>query len=104
MDSIIQNEDKNINIESRWDRIEKRHINSTTVYNRTESAAQICNDLIENREFVNENHLKMFLGEKSSRLCLDPNVVMDLRHSKVSTFFHSICFDVFFFFFFKHMK
>lgn len=86
MESFVENDDINRNIETRWDRIEKRHINSAIVYDRTDAAAEICKNLIKNKEFVTENHFKRLLGEKPKRLCLDPNLVMDLRHSKVSFF------------------
>lgn len=87
MESFFDNDsDLNRNIETRWDRIEKRHINSAIVYERSDAAAEICKNLMQNKEFVTENHLKTLLGEKPKRLCLDPNLVMDLRHSKVSFF------------------
>lgn len=85
MDSFLDNDDDEIrSVETRWDRIEKRHINSAIVYDRSDAAQQICKDLIENKEFITGNHLKALLGEKPKRLCLDPNMVMDLRHTQVS--------------------
>lgn len=93
MESFAENEDLNRNIETRWDRIEKRHINSAIVYDRTDAAAEICKNLIQNKDFVTENHLKTLIGEKPKSLCLDPNLVMDLRHSRVSffcLFFHGV--------------
>lgn len=86
MDSFIENEDLNRSIETRWDRIEKRHINSAIVYDRTDAAAEICKNLIQNKEFVTENQLKTLLGDKTTNHYLDPNLVMDLRHSRVSFF------------------
>lgn len=84
MDSFLENEDNIRSVDTRWDRIEKRHINSAIVYDRSDEAKEICKNLIENKEFITENHFKAFLGEKPKRLCLDPNLVMDLRHSQVS--------------------
>lgn len=97
MESFFENENLNGNIETRWDRIEKRHINSAIVYDRTDAAAEFCKNLIENKEFVTENHFKALLGENPKRLCLDPNLVMNLRHAKVSYYFQ--CFSEFSFFF-----
>lgn len=88
MDSIFKNEDENRNTKTRWDQIEKRHINSAAVYDRSDAATKICNDLIQNKEFINGNNFKVLLGETPKRLCLDPNLVMDLRHSKVSSSFY----------------
>ena len=98
MESFFKNDNLNGNIETRWDRIEKRHINSAIVYDRTDVAAEFCKNLIQNKEFVTENHFKTLLGEKPKRLCLDPNLVMDLRHAKVSYYFHWYYFlNIFFF-------
>lgn len=86
MDSFLNNEDFTQHIETRWDRIEKRHINSAIVYDQSDAAADICKEIIENKEFITGNHLKTLLGEKPKHFRLDPNLVMDLRHSKVSGF------------------
>lgn len=70
-------------IETCWDRIEKRHINSAHVFDHTNStAAEICENLIQNREFITGDQLKSMIGEKSKQSCINPNLLMDLRHSK----------------------
>lgn len=84
MDSFLNNEQFTQHIETRWDRIEKRHIDSAIVYDQSDTAAGICKDLFHNKEFITGNHLKTLLGEKPKHFCLDPNLVMDLRHSRVS--------------------
>lgn len=71
------------NIETRWDRIEKRHIHSAIVYEPSDAAVEICKNLIQNKEFVTSNQLTALMGKKSHKYCLDPNLIMDLRHSKV---------------------
>lgn len=85
MDSFFENDDEIQSVETKWDRIERRHINSAKVFDRSEAAEEICKNLIENKEFIKGNHLKALLGEKSKRLCLDPNLVMDMRHSRVGS-------------------
>lgn len=84
MDPFFENDDQNSNIETRWDQIERRHLNSASVFERSEAAAEICKDLLENKEFISNNHLKTMFGDKSQQFCLDPNLVMELRHSRVS--------------------
>lgn len=84
MDSFLENKDENRSIESRWNRIERRHINSTSVNDRTDAAAEICKNLIQNKDFITDNHWKSLTGEKPNNSHLDPNLVMDMRHSRVS--------------------
>ncbi|XP_031622944.1 uncharacterized protein LOC116340532 [Contarinia nasturtii] len=84
MDTFFKNEEENQrNLETRWDRIEKRHIHSAIVYEPTDATAEICKNFIQNKEFVTNNQLKTLMGDKSKKYNLDPNLVMDLRHSKV---------------------
>lgn len=85
MNSFFENDDEIQSVETKWDRIERRHINSAIVFDRSAAAEEICKNLIENKEFIKGNHLKALLGEKSKRLCLDPNLVMDMRHSRVGS-------------------
>lgn len=83
MDSFFSNDKQNRN-ETRWNRIERRHINSTSVYDHSDTAAEICKSLIDNQDFISDTQFKTMLGEKPKHLRLDPNLVMDLRHTKVS--------------------
>lgn len=84
MDSFLSNDEQNRGVETRWDRIEKRHINSAIVHDHSDAAAQICKNLLEKHEFITNTQLKTMLGDKPKQLCLDPNLVMDLRHTRVS--------------------
>lgn len=85
MDSFLGNNEKRHRSETRWDRIEKRHINSAQVFDRSNSTAvEICENLIRNHEFVTSEQLKTMICEKSKQSCINPNLLMDLRHSKVS--------------------
>lgn len=87
MESFLKKEDKNCNFATRWDRIEKRHIDSASIRDRTDAgAAEICKNLIQNKEFITNQHLKRLLGEIPKRFGLDPNLVMDMRHSGVRFF------------------
>lgn len=89
MDSFLGNEEKRHKPETRWDRIERRHINSAQVFDHTNStAAEICENLIRNHEFISSEQLKTMIGDKSKQSCLNPNLLMDLRHSKVGQLFH----------------
>lgn len=85
MDPFLGNNELRHKIETRWDRIEKRHINSAQVFDHTNSTAtEICENLIRNHEFITGDQLKSMIGEKSKQSCINPNLLMDLRHSKVS--------------------
>lgn len=83
MDFFLNNNDKrkHSNSESRWNRIEKRHIHSI---HRTDAASEICKNLIKNKDFIKERQLKALMGEDTIQWSLDPNRVMDLRHFNVS--------------------
>lgn len=85
MDSFSSHNENNCK-ETRWDRIEKKHINSSKIlYNHTDAAIEICQNLMENKHFISDEQFKTMLGEKPKHLRLDPNLVMDLRHTRVST-------------------
>lgn len=85
MDPFFGNNEQRHKNETRWDRIERRHINSAQVFDHSNStAAEICENLIRNHEFITGGQLKTMLGEKSKQSCINPNLLMDLRHSKVS--------------------
>lgn len=94
MDSILNNDDLSQHIETRWDRIEQRHINSTILHDQSDTAEAICKDFIDNKEFITGNHLKALLGEIPKQFSLDPNLVMDLRHSKVCIRFRVVYFEL----------
>lgn len=81
MDSFLSNDE--MNMETRWDRIEKRLNNSAEPYDHSDAAATICENLMQNQNYITDTQLKTMFGEKSKRLQLDPNLVMDLRHSRV---------------------
>lgn len=84
MNTIYSNEKKNRNkIETRWNRIEKKHINSIELCHRSDAVTEICKNLIKNKDFIKEHHFKYLVGDNSSKLCLDPNLVMELRHTNV---------------------
>lgn len=88
MDSFLDNNEQPHKIETRWDRIERRHINSAQIFDHTNStASEICENLIRNHEFITGDQLKAMLGEKSKQSSINPNLLMDLRHSKVSQHF-----------------
>lgn len=98
MDPFSSSNDQRHKIETRWDRIEKRHINSAQIFDHSNSTAtEICENLIQNHEFVTGDQMKAMLGEKSKQSCMNPNLVMDLRHSRVSFQFHIHSFREFFF-------
>lgn len=84
MDSFLNKNEKNkrFNSESRWNRIEKKHIHSI---HRTDAASEICKNLIKNKDFIKERQMKALMGEDTIQWSLDPNRVMDLRHFNVSS-------------------
>lgn len=86
MDAFLRPKKIQSGIKTRWDRIEARHYNSAaSLFDRPDSTIKaICNELIENREYITNTQLKAMSGEKLKQWHLDPNLVMDLRHSKVS--------------------
>lgn len=87
MDSFKDNTEQPHKVETRWDRIERRHINSAQIFDHTNSTAtEICENLIRNHEFITNDQLKAMLGEKSKQSSINPNLLMDLRHSKVSRY------------------
>lgn len=83
---------KKFNSESRWSRIEKKHIHSV---HRNDAATEICKNLMKNKNFIKERQMKALMGEETVQWFLDPNQVMDLRHSSVSLtkhfFFKFLC-------------
>lgn len=88
MDPFMGNNDQRYKVETRWDRIEKRHINSAQIFDHTNATAtEICESLIQNHEFITDKQLKAMIGEKSKQACINPNLLMDLRHSRVSGYF-----------------
>lgn len=80
------------NMDTRWNRIEKKHINAVKLGHRNEAASDICKNLLKNRNFIRDHHMKYLLGDKGNNWYLDPNLVMDLRHEKV--YFYSFEFTV----------
>lgn len=85
MDSSIKNEKKLINYENRWNRIEKKHINSIKLGHRNNATNAIYKNILKTKSFVNDRQMKMMMGaELPKEWCLDPNLVMDLRHENVS--------------------
>lgn len=85
MDFQLTNEKKKqISFESRWDRIEKRQqLNAIELGHNNDITATICRNLIENTNDIKQHHMKALMGDESKQIYLDPNLVMDLRHSKV---------------------
>lgn len=82
MDFFLNNEKKKrFNSESRWNRIEKKHIHSI---HRNDAASEICKNLLKNKDFIKERQMKALMGEDTIQWSLDPNRVMDLRHFSVS--------------------
>lgn len=71
------------NMDTRWSRIESKHLNSTKLHHRSEATTDICKSLLKNKQFIREHHMKYLLGDKNNDWHLDPNLVMDLRHKKV---------------------
>lgn len=71
------------NMDTRWNRIERKHINAVKLHSRSEAAADICKNLLKSKNFIRDHHMKYLLGDKSNDWYLDPNLVMDLRHRKV---------------------
>lgn len=86
MDFFLNNNEKKkrFDSESRWNRIEKKHIHSI---HRTDAASEICKNLIKNKNFIKERQMKALMGENTVQWSLDPNQVMDLRHFNVSLTF-----------------
>lgn len=71
------------NTDTRWNRIEKKHINAVKLCHRSEVASDICKNLLKNKNFIRDHHMKYLLGDTSNNWYLDPNLVMDLRHERV---------------------
>lgn len=87
MDCDLPTEKKKIElIETRWNRIEKRHNNSIKLGHRHDATKTICKNLIRNTNIIRDHHIKAMMGDELRQWCLDPNLVMDLRHSSVRIF------------------
>lgn len=83
MDNIKKAKKISIGKETRWDRISKKHINSVNV--TTENVKKFFG-----MTFVNENQLKLMNGEELKTSCIDPMLVMNMRHEIVYVINHII--------------
>lgn len=84
MDNSIKNNKKLFGYENRWNRIEKKHINSIKLGHRDNVVNSVYKNMLKSKTFVNERHMKMMSGEDClKQWCLDPNLVMDIRHENV---------------------
>lgn len=89
MDSSFKNEKKLINYENRWNRIEKKHINSINLGHRNNTTNGIYKNLLKTKTFVSDRQMKMMMDDELAKgWCLDPNLVMNLRHENVGSQFH----------------
>lgn len=84
MDGFFESGEQSCSVETGWDQIEKRLMNSAVMHSTSHEAVQICKNLTENKEYITTSQYNAMVGIKSEHTCLDPNIVMDLRHSKVS--------------------
>lgn len=69
---------------SRWHRIERKHINAIYHGHRNGASNTICRNILNSKTFVKEHQMKRLMSDETKRWCLDPNLVMNLRHEKVS--------------------
>lgn len=69
---------------NRWHRIERKYNNSIHHGPRSSSTSVICRNILNSKTYVREHQKKRLMGDDTERWCLDPNLVMDLRHEKVT--------------------
>lgn len=81
MENIKKVKKNNLNKETRWDRISKRHLNSVNV--TTENVKKFIG-----MTFVNANQLKIMNTDRLKKPHIDPMLVMNMRHEIVNHFFN----------------
>lgn len=74
---------KKPNQETRWNRIERKHINAIKLPGRTAEGAGNYLSYLRNKTFFKDYHIKMLNGDDSLQNRLDPNLVMNIRHENV---------------------
>lgn len=72
------------NFDTRWHRIERKHISAIQHGHRNGATNTFCRNILNSKTFVKEHQMKRLMSDETKRWCLDPNLVMDLRHEKVS--------------------
>lgn len=79
MENLKKAKKLNISKETRWDRITKKHLSSVNV--TTENVKKLFG-----MSFINEHQLKSMQGEPIKRFCIDPMLVMNMRHEIVNNY------------------